>query len=114
MKTSAFFKTCPICGAALDPGERCDCKEGAKKEAATSQARKATATPPPRSTTTRGHTVDSIAWHGLILKKGVYDMFTGKELLELYTKDGLLPSDLQAAIDRLFSRLDELERRRGA
>ena len=22
-----IYKTCPICGAALDPGERCDCNE---------------------------------------------------------------------------------------
>jgi hypothetical protein len=23
----AFYRTCPICGAALDPGERCDCQQ---------------------------------------------------------------------------------------
>lgn len=23
----AFFKTCPRCGASLDPDEKCDCKE---------------------------------------------------------------------------------------
>lgn len=23
----AFFNTCPICGANLDPGESCDCQE---------------------------------------------------------------------------------------
>ena len=23
----AYYKTCPYCGAALDPGERCDCNE---------------------------------------------------------------------------------------
>ena len=22
----AYFSVCPICGAALDPGERCDCE----------------------------------------------------------------------------------------
>lgn len=22
-----YFETCPYCGAHLDPGERCDCKE---------------------------------------------------------------------------------------
>lgn len=22
-----IYKTCPICGANLDPGERCDCRE---------------------------------------------------------------------------------------
>ena len=26
-----FYKECPICGASLDPGEKCDCAE--KKEA---------------------------------------------------------------------------------
>lgn len=25
MKNNYYYKTCPICGAALDPGERCDC-----------------------------------------------------------------------------------------
>ena len=36
-----FYKECPICGASLDPGEKCDCTE--KKEtctAATEQASK--------------------------------------------------------------------------
>ena len=28
-----FYKECPICGASLDPGEKCDCAE--KKEACT-------------------------------------------------------------------------------
>ncbi len=28
-----IYKTCPYCGAHLDPGERCDCP-GAKKEVA--------------------------------------------------------------------------------
>ena len=23
----AFYRTCPLCGAALDPGERCDCQQ---------------------------------------------------------------------------------------
>lgn len=23
----AFYRTCPFCGAALDPGERCDCQK---------------------------------------------------------------------------------------
>lgn len=22
----SYYRTCPICGAALDPGERCDCR----------------------------------------------------------------------------------------
>lgn len=29
-----FYRTCPVCGAALDPGEKCDCTdEKAQKEA---------------------------------------------------------------------------------
>ncbi len=28
----AFYKICPKCGAHLDPNERCDCEERAKKE----------------------------------------------------------------------------------
>ena len=28
----AYYKPCPLCGAALDPGERCDCQD--KEEAA--------------------------------------------------------------------------------
>ena len=27
----SYFRTCPHCGAALDPGERCDCEEQATK-----------------------------------------------------------------------------------
>lgn len=27
----SYYRTCPLCGAALDPGERCDCRE--KEEA---------------------------------------------------------------------------------
>lgn len=23
----SYYNTCPICGANLDPGERCDCEE---------------------------------------------------------------------------------------
>lgn len=22
-----YYKSCPLCGAALDPGERCDCQD---------------------------------------------------------------------------------------
>lgn len=29
-----YYKTCPYCGAALDPGERCDCEKEAAPEAA--------------------------------------------------------------------------------
>ena len=28
----AYYKTCPDCGAALDPGEICDCREKAAPE----------------------------------------------------------------------------------
>lgn len=27
MKKHTYFHTCPWCGAALDPGERCDCRD---------------------------------------------------------------------------------------
>lgn len=27
MKKHTYFHTCPWCGAALDPGERCDCQD---------------------------------------------------------------------------------------
>lgn len=30
----AYYKTCPECGAALDPGEKCDCEEKAVLDAA--------------------------------------------------------------------------------
>lgn len=29
-----YYKTCQLCGANLDPGERCDCKESAPSVAA--------------------------------------------------------------------------------
>lgn len=28
----SYYRVCPICGASLDPGERCDCQD--KEEAA--------------------------------------------------------------------------------
>ena len=28
----AYYKTCPECGAALDPGEICDCREKQRNE----------------------------------------------------------------------------------
>ena len=37
----AYYKTCPECGAALDPGEICDCKEKAAPEAANNRSGKA-------------------------------------------------------------------------
>ena len=27
----AFYKICPDCGASLDPGEKCDCREEEKE-----------------------------------------------------------------------------------
>lgn len=27
-----IFRTCPVCGAALDPGERCDCQAAADRK----------------------------------------------------------------------------------
>lgn len=27
MSRGTYFRRCPICGCALDPGERCDCQE---------------------------------------------------------------------------------------
>lgn len=27
-----YYRTCPICGAALDPGEKCECEQTADKE----------------------------------------------------------------------------------
>ena len=30
----SYYRTCPSCGAALDPGERCDCQRKGKEKAA--------------------------------------------------------------------------------
>lgn len=30
----SYYRTCPSCGAALDPGEQCDCKEQSAPERA--------------------------------------------------------------------------------
>lgn len=27
MRNNRYYHTCPCCGANLDPGERCDCKD---------------------------------------------------------------------------------------
>ena len=27
-----YYHTCPVCGANLDPGERCDCEDENEKE----------------------------------------------------------------------------------
>ncbi len=37
----AKFRTCEDCGAALDPGERCDCKRGDEKQSVVYKAREA-------------------------------------------------------------------------
>lgn len=29
---STYYRTCPDCGANLDPGEQCDCQTGKKDE----------------------------------------------------------------------------------
>lgn len=34
----SYFKTCPDCGAHLDPGEPCDCREGKKTTASCAKA----------------------------------------------------------------------------
>lgn len=28
----SYYRTCPDCGATLDPGERCDCQDKKKEE----------------------------------------------------------------------------------
>ncbi len=30
----AYYRICPHCGGSLDPGEKCDCEEQARKERA--------------------------------------------------------------------------------
>jgi hypothetical protein len=37
-KGGAMYKTCPDCGAHLDPGELCDCRESAAEKAKENQA----------------------------------------------------------------------------
>lgn len=32
MKKIRFYRTCPLCGAHLDHGERCDCEKGGAQE----------------------------------------------------------------------------------
>ena len=36
----AYYRTCPHCGAALDPGEHCDCKKNTAPEAANNRSGK--------------------------------------------------------------------------
>lgn len=33
----AYFNTCPICGANLDPGEQCDCQDNKEQPEETEQ-----------------------------------------------------------------------------
>lgn len=40
----SYYRTCPNCGAALDPGERCDCREGTEGEARENREAAASAT----------------------------------------------------------------------
>ena len=35
----AFYRTCPDCGASLDPGERCDCTDKAEQEGGAQSAK---------------------------------------------------------------------------
>ena len=32
MKKSSYYWTCPHCGANLDPGEKCDCRQASLKD----------------------------------------------------------------------------------
>lgn len=34
----SYYRVCPLCGAALDPGERCDCQEEKKAAVSASNA----------------------------------------------------------------------------
>ena len=36
----AYYRICPHCGAALDPGEHCDCKKKTAPEAANNRSGK--------------------------------------------------------------------------
>lgn len=36
----AFYNVCPYCGANLDPGERCDCKEQQNERPKTAEKEK--------------------------------------------------------------------------
>ncbi len=32
VNTSNYYHTCPLCGANLDPGERCECQNGSQNK----------------------------------------------------------------------------------
>lgn len=36
-----YYRTCPLCGYALDPGERCDCRDTNREETESEQREKA-------------------------------------------------------------------------
>lgn len=37
-RTSTYYKTCPYCGARLDPNEKCDCEKSRGMAAAKARA----------------------------------------------------------------------------
>ena len=39
----SVYKECPYCGAHLDPGERCDCKEAEERQNAAGKEKEVTA-----------------------------------------------------------------------
>lgn len=49
----AQYRTCPYCGANLDPGERCDCEKNSAPDAANIRDGKAGETPNTKSHYTR-------------------------------------------------------------
>ena len=49
----AEYRTCPYCGANLDPGERCDCEKNSAPDAANIRDGKAGETPNTKSYYTR-------------------------------------------------------------
>lgn len=49
----AEYRTCPYCGANLDPGERCDCEKNSAPDAANIRDGKAGETPNTKSHYTR-------------------------------------------------------------
>lgn len=42
MSRHDYFTTCPLCGAHLDPGERCDCSSGPENKTDTTTQKEAT------------------------------------------------------------------------
>lgn len=90
-----FYSICPVCGASLDPGEVCDCTRETGGNVESPQSHNdATA-----QHNHEGCTNNSIAWYSPEHKKGVYTMFTEKDLELLRITEGLTQSDLQTALD---------------